>query len=255
MKLEVKPLKKSLVGGWRVTYNYGGSMKYKVLLFDADDTLFDFKKTEEFALGDALKKIGIDYDREYHLPLYKKVNTGIWKELEEGKIALKKLKTERFRRYFDKLQMEFDHIKFADMYMDSLGDGSFLFDDAKEIVEELGRKTRMAIITNGLSKVQDKRIKKSIISHHFEEIIVSEEVEITKPNPEIFELTMNKINYSDKSSVLMIGDNLASDIQGGINYGIDTCWYNPGSKENDRGIDPTYEVKSLEELKELILNS
>ena len=230
-------------------------MKYKVLLFDADDTLFDFKKTEEFALEDAFRKIGVDYNKEYHLSLYKSVNTGIWKELEEGKIVLKKLKTERFRRYFEKLEINFDHIKFADIYMDSLGDGSFLFDNAKEVVEELGKKTRMAIITNGLSKVQNKRIKQSIISHHFEEIVVSEEVEITKPNPEIFELTMNRIRYSDKSSVLMIGDSLASDIQGGINYGIDTCWYNPESKENDRAINPTYEVKSLEELRQLILNS
>ena len=234
---------------------YGGSMKYKVLLFDADDTLFDFKKTEEFALEVALTKIGVDYDKEYHLTVYKKVNTKIWKELEEGKILLKKLKTERFKRYFEKLQVEFDPVKFADIYMESLGDGSFLFEDAREIVEELGKKTRMAIITNGLSKVQNKRIKKSIISHHFEEVVISEEVEITKPNPEIFELTMARINHSDKSSVLMIGDNLASDIQGGINYGIDTCWYNPDSKENKKGINPTYEVKSLEELKNIILNA
>jgi len=230
-------------------------MKYKVLLFDADDTLFDFKKTEEFALEDALNKIGVDYNKEYHLSHYKEINTNIWKELEEGKIALKKLKTERFKRYFDRLGLDFNHMDFANLYMESLGEGSFLFDNAKEIIEELSKNTRMAIITNGLSKVQDKRIRGSIISHHFEEIIVSEEVDITKPNPEIFQLTMSRINYNDKSSVLMIGDSLASDIQGGINYGIDTCWYNPHAMENNRGITPTYEVSSLEELKELILNS
>ena len=233
----------------------GGKMKYKVLLFDADDTLFDFKKTEEFALEDALRKIGIDYRRDYHLSHYKDINSKIWKELEEGRIALKKLKTERFKRYFHRLGVEFDHMDFANIYMDSLGEGSFLFDDAKRIVEELSQSTRMAIITNGLSKVQDKRIRGSIISHHFEEIIVSEEVDIIKPDPEIFQLTMEKINHRDKSSVLMIGDSLVSDIQGGINYGIDTCWYNPQAKENNRGITPTYEVRSLKELKELILNS
>lgn len=230
-------------------------MKYKVLLFDADDTLFDFKRTEEFALEDSLRRIGIDYRRDYHLSHYKKINGKIWKELEEGKIALKKLKTERFRRYFDRLGVEFDHMDFANIYMESLGKGSFLLDNAKEVVEELSKSTRMAIITNGLSKVQDKRIRGSVISHHFEEIIVSEEVNIVKPAPEIFQLTMDRINHRDKSSVLMIGDSLVSDIQGGINYGIDTCWYNPYAKENTRGINPTYEVRSLEELKELILNS
>lgn len=228
-------------------------MKYKVLLFDADDTLFDFKKTEEFALESALKKIGIDYNKEYHLTEYKVINSGIWKELEEGKILLKELKTERFRRYFNKIGIQFNHEAFADIYMSSLGDGSFLFDKAETIVEELSRNTRMAIITNGLSKVQDKRIRGSVISHYFETIVVSEEVEIIKPNPEIFQLTMDIIKHQDKSSVLMIGDSLISDIQGGINYGIDTCWYNPHSKDNTKGITPTYEIKSLDELKDIIL--
>lgn len=228
-------------------------MKYKVLLFDADDTLFDFKKTEEFALEDALKTIGVPYEKNYHLLHYKEINSKIWQELEEGYIGLKELKTERFRRYFQRIGIDFDHVNFADIYMDSLGKGSFLLENAKEIVEELGKNTRMAIITNGLSKVQDKRIKKSTISHHFEAIIVSEEVAILKPDPEIFQLTLDTLGHQDKGSVLMIGDSLASDIQGGINYGIDTCWYNPNSKENNRGILPTYEIRSLEELKNIIL--
>lgn len=227
-------------------------MKYKVLLFDADDTLFDFKKTEEFALEDALRKIGINYEKSYHLIHYKDVNSKIWKELEEGMIGLKELKTERFRRYFEKIGVEFDHVDFANIYMDSLGEGSFLFEGAETLVEELGKNTRMAIITNGLLKVQDKRIRGSVISRHFETIVVSEEVEIIKPNPKIFQLTLDRIGHRDKNSVLMIGDSLVSDIQGGINYGIDTCWYNPHSKENIGGILPTYEIKSLEELKNII---
>ena len=173
-------------------------MKYKVLLFDADDTLFDFKKTQEFALEDALRKIGIDYEKSYHLSHYKEINSRIWEELEEGNIGLKELKTERFRRYFERIGVDFDHMSFADIYMESLGEGSFLLENAKEIVEELGKNTRMAIITNGLSKVQKKRIKGSIISHHFEAIVVSEEVEILKPDPEIFQLTLDKIGHRIK---------------------------------------------------------
>lgn len=241
--------------GFRDTFKKpGGTMRYDIILFDADDTLFDFKKTEEFALEDALKKAGIAYDKDFHLREYKEVNSRIWKEFEEGKIGLKELKTERFRRYFSRIEVDMDHLYFADIYMDSLGDGSFLLEGAKELIEDLVPHTRLAIITNGLSKVQDKRIRGSVISHHFETIVVSEEVEVAKPSPEIFTLTLEEMGVERDASILMVGDSLASDIQGGINYGIDTCWYNPQSKKNRGSIRPTYEITSLEELRDIIFN-
>lgn len=227
-------------------------MKYEVILFDADETLYDFKKSEKEAFKNTVLKFNMEYDENYHLKIYQEINTGIWKEFEQGLITQEKLKVERFKRLADKLQVNFDEISFAKSYMEHLADASFLYDGSTELVEDLKKSHRLSIITNGLTAVQEKRIRQSIIAKHFETIVISEEIAISKPNPKIFEHTLKAINYSDKSKVLMIGDSLTSDIQGGINAGVDTCWYNPNKVKNTTSIKPTYEISNFDELRELL---
>lgn len=107
-------------------------------------------------------------------------------------------------------------------------------------------------MTNGLKDVQDNRIRKSIIGKYFENVVVSEEINISKPDPKIFEYALNSINYSDKSKVLIVGDSLTSDIQGGLNSGIDTCWFNPNNIINNTSIKPTYKITNLMDLKNIL---
>ena len=228
-------------------------MKYKVILFDADETLFDFKKSEKEAFKNTMIEFGFDYDEEYHFSTYKEINTVIWKELEDNLITQGELKIERFKRLKDKLGVNFDENKFADAYIKHLGDGSFLLDGADKLVEELSHKYVLSIITNGLTSVQERRIKKSVISKYFKDIVISEEVGISKPNPEIFEHAINNLGDFSKSEILMIGDSLTSDIKGGINYNIDTCWFNPNSVENKTELCPTYEISDFEGIKDLLL--
>ena len=230
-------------------------MKYEVILFDADETLFDFKKSEREAFKNAMIQFGFDYDENYHLKIYQEINTAIWKEFEEGLITQAKLKVERFKRLSDKLEVSFDAEEFAKSYMEHLANGSFLYEGSIELLEDLHKSHKLSIVTNGLTAVQDKRIRKSTVAKYFDTVVISEEILISKPNPEIFEHTLKTINYSDKSKVLMVGDSLTSDIKGGINFGIDTCWYNPKKVENKTSITPTYEVSSFDELKQLLLNS
>lgn len=227
-------------------------MKYEVILFDADETLFDFRKSEREAFKNTMIEFGIEYDENYHLKIYQDINTAIWKEFEEGLITQAKLKIERFKRLSNKLKINFDEILFAKSYMKHLGNGSFLYDDSVDLVETLSKNHKLSIITNGLTAVQENRIRKSIISHHFKDIVISEEISVSKPNPEIFEHALKNINHTDKSKVLMIGDSLTSDIQGGINFGIHTCWYNPNKLVNKSGIKPTYEISNFNELKVLL---
>ena len=104
------------------------------------------------------------------------------------------------------------------------------------------------MVTNGLTRVQRTRIRKSIIAKYFEEVIISEEIGYAKPNPMIFEKGLNHISLPDKKDIVVIGDSLTSDIQGGINYGIDTVWYNLHNKINNGGILPTYVIKELAEI-------
>lgn len=100
--------------------------------------------------------------------------------------------------------------------------------------------------------MQNKRIRKSNISKYLDDIIISEEVKVAKPDAKIFELALNNVDYTNKSNLLMVGDSLTSDIQGGINFGIDTCWFNP-NKINKTKIKPTYEISNLVELKDLLV--
>ncbi|MDA3733554.1 YjjG family noncanonical pyrimidine nucleotidase [Niameybacter massiliensis] len=229
-------------------------MKYEVILFDADETLYDFKKSESEAFKNTMLKFNIDYDENYHLKIYKEINTALWKEFEQGLITQEKLKIERFKRLSDKLEISFDETNFANLYMEYLADASFLYDDSMELIETLNKSYRLAIITNGLTLVQDKRIRKSTIAKHFETVVISEELLVSKPDPKIFEHTLKHMNFFDKSKVLIVGDSLSSDIQGGINFGIDTCWYNPNKIVNNTSITPTYEISNFDELKSLLLH-
>ena len=103
-------------------------------------------------------------------------------------------------------------------------------------------------------KLQEKRIKQSPIAKYFNDIVISENVGVSKPNPGIFEYALNNMDNINKNEILMIGDSLSSDIKGGINFNIDTCWYNPNNLENNTDIIPTYVVSSLNELKNFLLN-
>ncbi|ERJ12230.1 YjjG family noncanonical pyrimidine nucleotidase [Haloplasma contractile] len=229
-------------------------MKYDIIIFDADETLFDFKKTERVALRDTMLEFNVDYNEAEHLNIYKEINTAIWKELEDGRITQNQLKVERFSRFLGKLNYNIEASIFGKAYMNHLAKGSYLFKDSVELVENLSNGFKLMIITNGLKSVQEHRIKKSIIADYFESIIVSEEVGVSKPDPKIFEIALRTYNI-DKKKILIVGDSLTSDIQGGINYGIDTCWFNPHQKENSYGIKPTYEIYSLSELTNIVNKS
>lgn len=227
-------------------------MKYEVILFDADETLFDFEKSERDAFKNAMLEFNMDYDENYHLKIYKDINTDIWKEFENGLITQKKLKTERFKRLSRKLNSAFDKTEFAKSYMKHLSFASYLFKDSQSLIESLSKDYKLAIVTNGLTDVQDRRVRHSIIGKYFYNVIISEEAHAAKPDPKIFELALKSINHADKSKVLMVGDSLTSDIQGGINFGIDTCWYNPDKSLNSTEIKPTYEIYKLMELRCLL---
>ncbi|MBU5483938.1 YjjG family noncanonical pyrimidine nucleotidase [Clostridium sp. MSJ-11] len=227
-------------------------MKYEIILFDADETLFDFKKSERDALKNAMLEFNIEYDEDHHLKVYKEINTAIWKEFEDGLITQEKLKVERFKRLLDKLNADFNEVEFAKSYMKHLSFASFLYADSIELIESLHKNYRLSIITNGLKDVQNNRIRKSTIAKYFEDIVISEEVQVSKPNPKIFELALNNMKYTEKSKVLMVGDSLTSDIKGGINFGIDTCWFNASKIVNETRIKPTYEISNLMELKDIL---
>ncbi|MGE5627535.1 MAG: YjjG family noncanonical pyrimidine nucleotidase [Solirubrobacterales bacterium] len=227
-------------------------MKYDVIIFDADETLFDFKKSEKEAFKNTMLQFDLEYDENYHFKIYHEINAAIWKEFEVGLITQEKLKEERFIRLSKDLKIDFDTENFAKAYMKHLGDSSILYKDSKPLIESLYGIYKLLIVTNGLISVQSNRIRKSDIAKYFDEIVISEEVGLSKPNPEIFQHSLKNIRCTDKSRILIVGDGLTSDILGGINYGIDTCWYNPNKLLNKTEITPNYEISSLFDLNHIL---
>ena len=227
-------------------------MKYQVLLFDADETLFDFKMAEKQAFLRALEEYKLDVDKEESLKLYSQIHKHRWEEFERGEITADRLRVERFERFSKKIKIDFDAVSFSKAYAKFLGEGAYLFDDSVEVIDYLSKKYKLALVTNGLKDVQKSRISKTPLKDYFQELIISDEIKISKPDPRIFDYALDKLDHMDKSKVLMIGDSLTSDMQGGINAGIDTCWYNPNHLENKSGLNLTYEIHSLNELKEIL---
>jgi 2-haloacid dehalogenase len=224
---------------------------YSVVLFDADDTLFDFQRAERQALARAMEALALEYE-ERHAVLYAGINRELWAERERQRISAEALKVERFRRFFDALGIDADLERFSETYLDHLAEASFLLAEAKELIAALAGRYRLGLVTNGLSRVQRPRLARSGIALFFEAVVISEEIGVAKPDPRIFAHALQCLVHSDASSVLMVGDSLSSDVQGGADSGIDTCWYNPSGRPNDSPVRPTFEVARLSDLTEVL---
>ena len=228
-------------------------MKYKTILFDADGTLYDFDKAAVEALKSSFNKYNIEWTTE-RFKIYEEVNKKIWNDFEKGLITTKEIKTERFKRFFNVIRVKnIDSIQFSKDYLEFLSQNNYLLDGAEDIVKWSSEKFELAIVTNGLASVQNPRFKNSELRKFFKHIIISEEIGFAKPKSEIFDHTFELFNNPNKESVIIIGDNLTSDIKGGVDYGIDTCWFNPAKVENTSGIITTYEISNLNEFKNILL--
>ena len=222
-------------------------MKYDIIFFDADDTLLDFQKAERTALSDVFNSYGIE-DNEEIINRYIEINNKLWKSFELGEIAKEDILNSRFTLLFQELCLDKDGIKCNGDYLEALGRGDFLLDGAIEACQYLSEHCDLYIVTNGVSKTQHSRIDNSPLMKYIKEVFVSEEIGYQKPRKEYFDYVFNAIGKVDKSRVLIVGDSLSSDILGGINAGIATCWFNPDEKEKNLGIKADYEIRSLQEL-------
>ena len=225
---------------------------YRLILLDADNTIFDYDKAEEFALKSSLDNFGYNEDFNEIRDVYREINSSLWRALEQGKVTRDELREKRFRMLFSRYDLEYSVSDFSKLYLEYLGQGDFLIDGAQEICQYLSSRYEVVILTNGITEVQLSRLEKSLIKDYINDIIISEEAGTNKPDPEIFEYTFRKVNHVSKDDVMIIGDSLTSDIQGGINFGIDTCWFNRNNAENKSEVQPTYHISKLDELKKLL---
>ncbi len=220
---------------------------YDHILMDADDTLFDFRKAELCALAETFALYGIPFEAEL-LKAYDAINAGLWKALEQGTLTQEALRTERFRLLFEALGIPEDSGAFSDSYVTALGRGTFLLPDAEPVMAALSRRCRVTILTNGIAAVQRARISGSAIAPYVHALVISEEAGCSKPSPAIFAHALKTAGIQDKNRVLVVGDSLTSDIRGGADAGLDTCWYNPSGAPAPAGLQPTHTIRRLTEL-------
>ena len=225
--------------------------KYTWVLFDADGTLFDFEKAEIAALESTLAQFGAHASPE-HLPVYRDINKQLWRDLEKGRITPEALRTRRFELFFEAIGAHYDPADFSDRYLGNLAGGVELVDGATETVRALHGKAGMLVITNGLREVQRSRLAKSTLRDYFSGIVISEEVGVAKPHARIFDVAFERMGGPRKGDVLIVGDSLTSDIAGGNDYGIDTCWFNPSARSREVAVESTYEIRRLAELVEIV---
>ena len=226
-------------------------MKYEWLLFDLDNTLLDFNVSEHYALKQVLQTVDLTFN-EQHLSIYEKINRQCWDDFEAGKLPQAAINQARFSQFLTALGLpNIDAGQFGNYYLEQLSEKAVFMDGGEILLEAVHSQYQLGIITNGLKQVQRPKLIKSSLADYFEVIVVSDEIGISKPQPAIFDHAFKEITPPAKEKILMIGDSLHSDIQGGNNYGIDTCWYNYKYKENASKIKPTYTINHLGELKTL----
>ncbi|MEE0598074.1 MAG: YjjG family noncanonical pyrimidine nucleotidase [Acutalibacteraceae bacterium] len=221
------------------------------VLFDLDDTLFDFHKAEKIALTKTLVHFGIDPTEET-LALYSTINAAHWKRLELGEISREEVKVGRYRELFKTIGVECDPVKATAYYESMLAIGHYFMPGAPELLEELYRKYRLYIVSNGTAKVQEGRIGSSGIAKYMDGIFISQILGANKPDKQFFDVCFAEIPDFSLSETVIIGDSLSSDIKGGINAGITTVWFNPKGIENDNDIKPDYTIKELSEIPGLL---
>ncbi|MEC4724176.1 pyrimidine 5'-nucleotidase [Shewanella sp. D64] len=222
-------------------------MQYQWILFDADETLFHFDAFAGLKL--MFSRFDIDFTR-IDFELYQKVNKPLWVDYQDGLISAAQLQTRRFTEWGHKIGVSAQQLNSA--FLKAMGEICTLLPGAKALIDGLHGKVNLGIITNGFTALQTVRLEKTGLLHAFDQVVISEEVGIAKPDVGIFNHALMRMNNPERNKVLMVGDNPHSDILGGLNAGLDTCWLNSAKQPTPDGITPHYEVKSLYELQLLL---
>ncbi len=223
---------------------------YKFLLIDLDDTILDFRKAENVALKKTLKTFGLE-PTDQVCARYSQINQSCWERLERKEMTREEVKVGRFEMLFSELGLSVDAKKCSDTYVENLSIGHYFLPGAVEALETLSRNYTLYMASNGNTKVQEGRLKSANINHYFADIFISQEMGADKPSKEYFQKCFARIEGFDPAKTMIVGDSLTSDILGGKNAGIATCWVNPNHKSAN-GVCPDYEIESLSQLAALL---
>ena len=221
------------------------------VFLDMDDTILDFHKAEAVALAKTLRAFGVEPTEEV-VQRYSEINALQWQRLERGELTRAQVKLYRFRYLFEELGVLVDAESARVMYEEVLYHGHYYMEGAEALLSELHGKYKLYIASNGTTAVQKGRIESAGFAPLFDGIFLSEEIGYVKPQKEFFDACFATIPQFDPSRAIILGDSLTSDVQGGNNAGILSCWFNPKGKENRTDVVPSFEVRTLDAFSQLL---
>ena len=221
------------------------------LFIDLDDTILDFHKAEAVALLKTLRSFGLE-PTDTVMARYSQINRAHWERLERKEITREFLLVSRFAQLMEEFGIGVDAEKCARTYEGNLAVGHYFLPGAFEAVEALSRKYKLYITSNGTTKIQTGRLASADIGHFFQDIFISQDIGINKPDKGYFDRIFARIPGFDPKKAMIVGDSLTSDILGGINAGIYTCWVNPKGQPRRADIRPDFEIPSLSHLGALL---
>ena len=222
-----------------------------IVLLDLDNTILDFNTAERHALSRALTALGVPFD-ERTLTRYNRINIQHWEMLEDGLLTREEVLVKRFEALYGELGVDADAFQTQELYETLLGEGHWFMPGAEVLLRDLAGFCRLFICSNGTQRVQDSRIASAGIAPYFEDIFISEQIGGNKPERRFFERCFAAIPDFRPERAIILGDSLSSDIRGGRNAGILSCWYNPHEKANPGPVFPDFEIRTLPEFAELV---
>lgn len=223
------------------------------LFLDMDDTILDFHKAEAIALRKTLEGFGLN-PTEAVCARYSQINREHWQRLENRELTREQVVVGRFAVLFREYGIDVEAYDVAMTYEANLAQGHYFLPGAEEALAALSKKYKLYLASNGTSRVQWPRLESSGIGKYFQEIFISQDMGADKPSPEYYNACFAKIPGFDVSRAMMVGDSLTSDIRGGNNAGMLTCWVNARKEKGREDIPADYEIEYLSQLEELLEN-
>ena len=226
-------------------------MKYRVLLADADGTLFDFHKGEAIAIRETLQHFGIPDTKEM-IALYEQANSAQWKKLERGETTQQKLRTDRFVEFLKLAGLDGDAEAISEDYVERLGQQRWPLPFSVELCREVSRHMPIYLVTNGIARIQRSRFTHCDIAPYVSGMVISEEVGKSKPDPAMLFEALRQAGVEDVRKAVLLGDSVTADIAAANNAGVDSILFTNGkpAPENHKA---TWAVPALEEALKLIL--
>lgn len=221
----------------------------KAILWDVDGTILNFHAAEREAIRACFDTFALGPCTDEMLARYSALNDSYWKKLERGEITKAELLVRRFEDFFQNEGVICgDVVGFNADYQVRLGDTICFNDESFELLKSLQGRVRQYAVTNGTKVAQDRKLTRSGLDQIFDGIFISDVVGYEKPGREFFDHVFAHIEPCEPGEMLIVGDSLTSDIKGGNNAGIPTCWYNPAGLPNDKGVTVDYEIRDLREI-------